>query len=171
MHSTFKWARYIWRKAWITAENFSADEQIAVCQGTSEYITRCGGYKRIGDGFPVDCLADNGYTFDFYFHNEPVDPKWIHMGLSPVDTQLMHMFCRLRCSSHTRTMNNLYNSVKFARLAYALEVDVMPAIAEAEEEETEEEGGGGGGRGRGARARAKAGCRRIDRVEGRRYGG
>ena len=82
VHSTFKWARYIWRKAWITAKNFSADKQITMCQGTLEYITRYGRRRRIGDGLLADCITDNGYTFDFYFRNEPVDPKWIHRVVS-----------------------------------------------------------------------------------------
>merc|ERR1739845_296481 len=84
--------------------------------------TRCGKYKRIGDGLQADCLADDGYTFDFYFRNEPVDDHWIEKGLSPLHARLMHMFSRLDDDGHECNMDNLYNSVKFARHAYSLEV-------------------------------------------------
>ncbi len=53
----------------------SADEQTCSMQGKSQYKTRCGKYKRIGDGIQTDEIADNGYTFDFYFQNELVAKK------------------------------------------------------------------------------------------------
>ena len=91
-------------------------------RGKSQYKTRCGKFKRIGDGLQADCLADDGYTFDFYFRNEPVDAEWKEMGLSPLHCRLMHMFCRLKDDGHVCNMDNLYNSVNFARAAYSLEV-------------------------------------------------
>jgi len=42
-------------------------------QGRSEYKTRCGKYKRLGGGIQADCIADDGFIYDFYFHNEPPD--------------------------------------------------------------------------------------------------
>ena len=52
-----------------------ADKQVAGIQGQSEYKTGTGLCKRIGDGLPVNALADDGYTYNFYFCNEPVDEK------------------------------------------------------------------------------------------------
>ena len=56
------------------------------------------------------------------------------MGLSPLHARMMHMFSRLDDNGHTCYLDNLYNSVKFARAAYSLEVPV-----EVEEGETEAE--------------------------------
>jgi hypothetical protein len=77
----FRWMRFIFREAWVLGENCSIDEQTCRMQGKSEYKTRCGKYKRIGDGIQADCIADDGYTGDFYFRNEPVDKKWTDKGM------------------------------------------------------------------------------------------
>ena len=37
-------------------------------------------YKKEGDGFQYDCIADNGYTFTFYFRNQPMPKKWLDKG-------------------------------------------------------------------------------------------
>ena len=51
----------------------------------------------------------------------------------------MYMFCHLRNSDHTCTVNKLFNFLNFAGAAYALEVEVMATIAEEKEEEVKEE--------------------------------
>ena len=84
--------------------------------------THCSKFKRIGDRLQADCFADGGDTFDFYFRNKPVDNHWVKMGLAPLHCRLMHMFSRLEDDGHEVNMDNLYNSVKFARAAYSLEV-------------------------------------------------
>ena len=71
----FRWNRNIWKEAWILNKNFSIDDQTCKMQGKSEYKTRCGKFKMIGDGIQTDCMADDGYTYYFYFHNEPVNQK------------------------------------------------------------------------------------------------
>ena len=101
-------------------KNFSVDEQTCSMQGQSQYKTRCGKYKRIGDGIQTDCIADDGYTQQFYFRNEPVDQKWTAMGLSPMHARLMHMYSNLDDPGHECNMDNLFNSVNFARAAYSL---------------------------------------------------
>ena len=116
----FCWLRYIWKKAWVLGRNFSVDKQTCSMQGQSMYKTRCGKFKRIGDGLQTDCIADDGYTWDFYFRNEPVDHAWIHQGLSPMHARLMHMFSQLEEQGHECNMDNLFNSVKFARAAFSL---------------------------------------------------
>jgi hypothetical protein len=59
---------YIWKEAWCLGKEFSVDEQTCKMQGQSdEYKMRCGNYNRLGDGIQTDCIADDGYTFDFYF--------------------------------------------------------------------------------------------------------
>jgi len=74
----FWWCRYsIWKEARELAENFSIGEQTCKIQGKSEYKTHCRKFKRVGDGIQRDCIADDGFTYDFYFRNEPVDMRWI----------------------------------------------------------------------------------------------
>ncbi len=94
-------------------------------QGNSEYKVRCGKFKRLGDGLQGDCIADGGYTWDFYFRNEPSDPELLAQGFCPMHCRLLHMFSNLRESYHTCTMDNLFNSVKLARAAYSLPKPVL----------------------------------------------
>ncbi len=61
--------RYIWKEAWELAKDFSIDEQSSKMQGKLECKTRCGKFKRFGDGIQASCIADNGYKWDFYFQN------------------------------------------------------------------------------------------------------
>ncbi|MFM8621986.1 MAG: hypothetical protein ACKOB3_01190, partial [Holophagaceae bacterium] len=121
----FRWLRYIWKEAWVLAENFSVDEQTTKCQGKCEYKCRCGKFKRLGDGLQGDCIADDGYTWDFYFRNEPIDADLLAQGYSPMHCRLLHMFKNLRESGHQCKMDNLFNSVKLAQAAYCLPNPVL----------------------------------------------
>jgi hypothetical protein len=121
----FRWLRFIWKEAWVLAKDFSNDEQSCKMQGKSEYKVRCGKFKRLGDGLQCDCLADDGYTWDFYFRNEPSDPDLLAQGFCPMHCRLLHMFCNLREHYHCCTMDNLFNSVKLARAAYSLPKPVL----------------------------------------------
>jgi hypothetical protein len=51
----------------VLAKEFSINEQSCKMQGKSEYKVCCGKFKRLGNGLQGDCIADNGYTWDFYF--------------------------------------------------------------------------------------------------------
>ena len=121
----FRWQRFIMKEAWCLAEDFSVDEQTCKMQGRSSYKTRSGRFKRIGDGIQVDCIADDGYTFDFYFRNEPVDQRWIDKGMCPMHARLLHMFSNLRDVGHRCNMDNTFNSVNLARAGYALPTKVL----------------------------------------------
>ena len=103
----FRWLRYIWKEAWVLGKDFSIDEQSCKMQGKSEYKTRCGKFKRLGDGIQTDAIADDGYTWDFYFHNEPSSPELLAQGFCPMHFRLLHMFSNLRESYHTCTMETL----------------------------------------------------------------
>jgi len=69
----FHWYRHVWKVAWVLGQKVSIDKQMCKMQGRSEYKTRCGKYKRLGGGIQADCIADDGFIYDFYFHNEPPD--------------------------------------------------------------------------------------------------
>ena len=121
----FRWLRFIWKETWVLAKEFSNDEQSCKMQGKSEYKVQCGKFKRLGDGLQCDCLANDGYTWDFYFRNEPSDPDLLAQGFCPMHCRLLHMFCNLREHYHCCTMDNLFNSVKLARAAYSLPKPVL----------------------------------------------
>ena len=121
----FRWLRHIWGEAWLVGPNFSIDEQTCCMQGKSEYKTRCGKYKGIGDGIQCEGAADDGYTFDFYFRNEPADPHWTARGLCPLYSRVMHIMSRLKESGHGCNMDNLYGSLKLARAAASLPQSVQ----------------------------------------------
>eukprot|EP00956_Cyclotella_meneghiniana_P034869 scaffold109003_cov36-Cyclotella_meneghiniana.AAC.1 len=120
----FRWMRYIFKEAWVLGKECSVDEQTCKMQGRSEYKTRCGKFKRIGDGLQTDCIADDGFTYDFYFRNEPVDKKWTDMGMCPMHARLLHMFSGLRDRGHRVKMDNLFVSVNLAREAFCLPQEV-----------------------------------------------
>ena len=109
---------------WEKREDFSMDEQTTKMQGKSEYKTRCGKFKRLGDGIQGDCIADDGYTWDFYFRNEPIDKDLLAKGFCPMHCRLLHMFGNLRESGHGCKMDNLFHSVKLALAAHALDQKV-----------------------------------------------
>ncbi len=89
-------------------------------QGKSKYKTRCGKFKQLEDGIQVDCIADDDYTLDFYFRNEPVDKQLLSQGFCPMHCCLIHMFKNLKDIIHECKMDNLFNSINLARAAYSL---------------------------------------------------
>ena len=97
-------------------EDFSMDKQTTKMQGKCEYETRCEKFKWLGDGLQGDCIgiANDGYTWDFYFRNEPVDKDLFAEGFCPMHCQLLHMFAKLLESGHGCKMDNLFHSVKLA---------------------------------------------------------
>jgi len=72
----------------------------------------------LGDGIQADCIADDGFTYDFYFRNEPPDRTWTDQGFCPMHSRLLHMFQNLTEVGHECKMDNLFNSVNLARAAY-----------------------------------------------------
>ncbi len=80
------WHCYIWSDAWGLGKNCSVDKQTCKMQGHNEYKTRCGKFIQLGDR--LQCIMDDGYTYNFYFQNKPVPLKWIIKGMCP-------MFCSL----------------------------------------------------------------------------
>jgi hypothetical protein len=104
----------------------SLDEQTCKMQRKSQYKSRCGKFKRLGDGLQGGCIADDGYTWDFYFWNEPCDLELLANGYCPMHCRLLYMFMNLRESGHIRCkMDNLFNSVKLAQAAYSLPNPVL----------------------------------------------
>ena len=49
-------------------------------------------YKKEGDGFQCDCIAEDGYTFTLYFRNQPAPKKWLEKGYSTLHSRCMTLF-------------------------------------------------------------------------------
>ncbi len=107
------------------AKDFLNDEKSCKMQGKSEYKTRCGKFKRLGDGIQGDYIANDSYTWDFSFQNEPIDPELLVKGYFPMHCRLLHMLQNLGESFHCCTMYNLFNSVKLSHAAFSLKKPVL----------------------------------------------
>ncbi len=94
-------------------------------QGKSKYKVRCWKFKKLGNELQADCIADNGYTWDFYFCNEPRDTKLLAQVYCPMHCRLLHTFQNMRENYHCCTMDNHFNSVKLACAAYLLPKPVL----------------------------------------------
>ncbi len=67
-------------------------------QGKLQCKTWCSKFKRIGDGIQTNAIADDGYTFDFYFCNKPVQKS----GLTKVWAQCMQDYSTCLRTSRKR---------------------------------------------------------------------
>ena len=79
----FRHIQLIFRYTWMPGRNLSGDEQTMGFKGRHPDKMRIT-YKKEGDGFQCDCICDNGYTFTFYFRNQPAPKRWLDQGLSPL---------------------------------------------------------------------------------------
>ena len=121
----FGWMRFIFKEAWVLGQECSVDKQTCRMQGKSECKTQCGKFKHIGDRLQADCIANDGFTYDFYFCNEPVQKKWTNKGMCPIHGRLLHMFEGFRGSGHRLKMDNLFVSLNLACEAFCLKSRVM----------------------------------------------
>ena len=103
--------------AWRLGRDISGDEQTIGFQGRHSDKLRIT-YKAEGDGFQCDALADTGFTWTFYFHNQPAPEKWTKLGYSPLHSRILGMFDQLEEKYHNCWFDNLYLSAKFARAVY-----------------------------------------------------
>jgi len=122
-HPNFKVDEYlrhiqlIFRYAWMPGRDLSGDEQTMGFKGRHPDKQRIT-YKKEGDGFQCDCLADDGYTFTFYFRNQPAPKHWLDQGLSPLHARCMALFDCLMDQYHQVRFDNLYMSAKFALASF-----------------------------------------------------
>ena len=99
------------KNAIILGKNISVDEQTIRMQGQHSDKLRIT-YKREGDGFQCDVICADGYTFSFYFRNQPAPKKWLDKGLSPLHSRVMALYDQLETDNHVCGMDNLYMSTK-----------------------------------------------------------
>jgi hypothetical protein len=111
------WMNRVFTMAWQLATCVSCDEQTIGFQGNHKDKRRIT-YKAEGDGFQCDALCQDGFTYQFYFRNEPAPPRWKRLGLSPLHSRVMALFDTLKDKYHQCGMDNLYNSVAFCKAAF-----------------------------------------------------
>ena len=72
--------------------------------------------KKTGDGFQVDTLCSNGYTYTFYFRHQPAPNKYINEeGYASLHARVQYMHCQLKSKHHSVFMDNLYMSALITR--------------------------------------------------------
>ena len=103
--------------AFSLGRNLSSDEQDASFQGRHEDKARVT-FKRAGDGFLIDAICEDGYTYSFYPRNVPPPKRWVDKGYSPTHSRILFMLESLPDQYYTCGMDNLFISAKFLRGAY-----------------------------------------------------
>ena len=75
-------------------------------------------FKNMGDGFLLDALCADGYTYSFYFINQAAPKSWTEKGLSPLHAQFMSLIGQLLDDTRNYVcgMDNLYISPKFENI-------------------------------------------------------
>ena len=103
--------------AWRLGRDISGDEQTIGFQGHHADKRRIT-YKNEGDGFQANALCEAGYTWTFYFRNQPAPRDWVQKGYSPLHARILGMFDQLEEEYHNCWFDNLYLSAKFAKASF-----------------------------------------------------
>ncbi|KAL7577120.1 hypothetical protein ACA910_019722 [Epithemia clementina (nom. ined.)] len=75
-------------------------------------------YKAEGDGFQCNALCDSGFTWTFYFCNQPAPRDYLQIGYFPLHARILGMFDQLEEKHHNCWFDNLYLSAKFCKAAF-----------------------------------------------------
>ena len=122
-HPTFKVAPFLHHVqevsmlAWRLGHDISGDEQTIGFQG-KHYDKLHITYKAEGDGIQCDALWKSGFTWTFYFCNQPALKKYLQQGYAPLHSRILGMFDQLDEKHHNCWFDNLYLSAKFCRAAF-----------------------------------------------------
>lgn len=114
-------------KAMHIGRNGSIDEQTIGFQGNHQDKQRIT-YKKEGDGFLVDAICFDGYTYGFCFRNQPVsnvDAAFKTYKLSPLHLRVLALLLKLKGRHYTIGMDNLFMSAKLCRVALQCKSKVM----------------------------------------------
>ena len=63
-------------------------------------------------------MCEDGYTLSFHFRNELPPQQWIDKGLFPIHARVLGLLDCVTESHHRVGMDNLYTSVKFAKVCF-----------------------------------------------------
>jgi hypothetical protein len=111
------WMQTVFRVAWNFGKFGSCDEQDIGFTGKHEDKQRIN-YKDEGDGFLVDSVAESGYTYCFFFRNQPAPRNYIQQGYSPTHARVLYLFDLLPSKNHVIGLDNLFMSAKLCAGAY-----------------------------------------------------
>ena len=120
----FKHAIRISKQCIFLGKKLSLDEQTIGCQGRHPDILRIT-YKKEGDGFQCDAICSDGYTYSFYFRNQPAPKTFLDMGMSPLHARVHSLFDQLPGQHYDCAMDNLYMSAKLCRSSWRCKQKVM----------------------------------------------
>jgi hypothetical protein len=111
------WVQTISMEAWGVCSHLSGDEQTIGFKGNHADKQRIS-YKKEGDGFLADAIAEDGYTYTFFSCNMPAPKKYIDMKLSPLHARVLFMLNQLKKKHCTIGLDNLYISARFVWEAF-----------------------------------------------------
>jgi len=97
---------------WVCGKWLSIDEQTIFFRGNWQHKKRIT-YKRFGDGFHVDTLCDDGYTFGFMFRCEimAADPRF--PNASQLHLRCLWLLSLLKNYGHRVVFDRFFISYKF----------------------------------------------------------
>ena len=125
IHPFLKHILNVSKEAVFLGRNLSCDEQTVGFQGNHKDKQRIT-YKKEGDGFLADCICSDGYTYSFHFRHQAASRKITDtFKCSPLHARVLGLISQLPDKYYTLGMDNLYNSTKLCRLAYAMDQKVM----------------------------------------------
>ena len=87
------------------------------CKGRHPDILRII-YKKEGDGFQCDALGSDGYTYTFFFRNQPAPQSYLDQDLCPLHARVMALLDQVLIKNHTIGMDNIYISAKIVRFGW-----------------------------------------------------
>ena len=90
----------------------SCDEETMGCKGRHPDILRIN-YKKEGDGFQCGALVSDGYTYTFFFRNQPAPQSYLDQDLCLLHARVMALLDQVVSKNHTIGMDNLYISANF----------------------------------------------------------
>ena len=82
------------------------------CKGRHPDIL-CINYKKEGGGFQCDALGSDGYSYTFFFRNQPAPQSYLDQYLCPLHANVMALLDQVVSKNHTIGMDNIYISAKF----------------------------------------------------------
>ena len=125
VHPLLKHVLSVSKAAVFLGRHLSCDEQTMGFQGMSIHKQRIT-YKAEGNGFLVDCICSDGYTYNFYFRHQQASEKIMKTYYcSPLHARVLGLISQLPDKNYTLGLDNLYMSTKFCRLAMLMDQRVM----------------------------------------------
>jgi hypothetical protein len=103
----------------VSRKGFLRDKQTMGFQGKYKDKRRIT-YKKEGDGFQVDVLAQDGWMHQVFLIIEPAPKEYLQMGLNPPHAHVLWLFGCLKSRWHVCGVDNMYTSAKFLRVSYVI---------------------------------------------------